>query len=317
MIEELGRVVSIFADYPNTPFGSAKDKRWTLDVIQKIQGKVELSLDMADKIKDELIGDGREAEFRGRLRTAFFELSGDPFFAPSYFPVFDEALFCLPTEDYPDRNKEKLEALTANYGNKACLVMVALESICSNANWIVGKVRKMLDDVCKFVGYEPQGAGSVLEALQPTEKDEANNVPPEPQQGEQRPQEATESELQTSTRQEPQQAEQEQHNGKRGRPVKDFRDIIIGSKEEAEQRLKKIRYVAQRKTGKDFCLVIVAARHLEWMANIPSYGVIKQEFGEMVCSKSNYNVYTHKYKHEQDDIQKMAGALKNAKIGGE
>lgn len=128
------------------------------------------------------------------------------------------------------------------------------------------------------------------------------------------PQEATEIELQPSTRQEPQQAEQGQQTGKRGRPVKNFRDIIIGSEEDAEQRLKKIKYVAQRKTGQDFCLVIVAAKYLEWITRTPTYGEVIKEFGEDVCGKSNYNAYTDSRMHKQEDIQKTANVIKNAKI---
>ncbi len=165
--------MSIFANYED----SVILQRWTLDTIHNTQLKV---MDYAGvavaQIKRELVGDGKEAEYRGRLRTAFFELSDDPNFAPSYFPFFDEAIFEIPSKDNPDNNRQMLKAFTAIYGSEgnAADVMVSLQTIAQWANVIVGDVSKMLDCVCNFVGYKPQ--------------------------------EATEIELQPSTRQEPQQA---------------------------------------------------------------------------------------------------------------
>ena len=86
MIEVVGQMVGIFANFQDYPFKEmAKEQGWTIDHISNIQGKVQASTDMADRIREELIGDGDEDKFVGRLRTAFFELNGKPSFAPSYF----------------------------------------------------------------------------------------------------------------------------------------------------------------------------------------------------------------------------------------
>ena len=166
MIEELGKMVWVFANFQEYPFKEmAKEQGWTLDYIKKIQGKVQASTIIPEQIKEELIGDGDEAKFVGRLRTAFFELGADPNFALSYYPEFDEACFALPSKDNPDKNKDLIDALVAVYGDEAAPIMVRLESICQTANNIVQDVCSMLDEVCSFVGYTP-----------------------EPQQGEQQPQ---------------------------------------------------------------------------------------------------------------------------------
>lgn len=175
MIEELGRMISVFANFQNYPFMQlAKEQGWTLDHICKIQGKVQASTDMADRIKEELIGDGDEAKFVGRLKTAFFELRADPNFAPSYFPKFDDALFELPSKEHPDRNRELLDALSSVFGQKdACMMMTRLESIYEWANDIVQRVSDMLDEVCTFVGYTPEPQ---------QEREDSPQEQPEPQQ---------------------------------------------------------------------------------------------------------------------------------------
>lgn len=157
MIEELGKMVWVFANFQEYPFNEmAKEQGWTLDYIKKIQGKVQASTIIPEQIKEELIGDGDEAKFVGRLRTAFFELGADPNFALSYYPEFDEACFALPSKDNPDKNKDLIDALVAVYGDEAAPIMVRLESICQTANNIVQDVCSMLDEVCKFVGYTPE-----------------------------------------------------------------------------------------------------------------------------------------------------------------
>lgn len=166
MIEELSRMAWIFARFQDNPLKeAAKEQGWTLETISKIQGKVQASTDMANKIKDEIIGDGDEAKFVGRTKTTFFELNGKPSFAPSYYPEFDEACFELPSKEHPDRNKELADALLLVYGDDAAMIMVRLGATFKMANFIVQDVCSMLDEVCKFVGYTP-----------------------EPQQGEQQPQ---------------------------------------------------------------------------------------------------------------------------------
>ena len=118
MVDEVGRMMMVLANMDKFPI---LEQGWTLAAIQKAQAEImNYANTAADQIKDELVGDGDEAKFKGRLKTAFFELGADPNFAPSYFPVFDEALFELPSKDYPDRNKEMVDALTDVYGSE-CL----------------------------------------------------------------------------------------------------------------------------------------------------------------------------------------------------
>jgi len=157
MVDEVGHMLYVFANFKDYPFKDlVKEQGWTLENIKKMQVRVQHFGDITKQIKDELVGDGDEAKFMGRLKTAFFELGADPYFAPSYFPVFDEALFELPSKDEPDRNKEMVEALVSVYGEEAGKVMLSLRVIVQWANIIVEEVSKMLDEVCKFVGYTPE-----------------------------------------------------------------------------------------------------------------------------------------------------------------
>lgn len=170
MINEVGKMVSIFANFKEYHFkDSVKEQGWTLDYIDKIQGKVQASTIIPEQIKEELIGDGKKAEFTGRLKTAFFELNSKPSFAPSYFSEFNEACFSLPLKDDPDRNRELIDALMAVYGKDASVIMVKLESICQTTNYIVHEICSMFDEVCKFVGYnqEPQQGEMPKELMTP------------------------------------------------------------------------------------------------------------------------------------------------------
>ncbi len=171
MVEEVGRMFSIFADYESSEYKDMVDLgRWSTDVITSMQGKVmNYAGKAAAQIKDELIGDGDEAKFLGRLKTAFFELGADSNFAPSYFPCFDEVLFELPNKDYSGRNRATLEALAAVYGSEreAADVMTRLEAIARWANVMVQDVAKMFDEVCSFVGYIPEHE----EKQEPKQKD--------------------------------------------------------------------------------------------------------------------------------------------------
>ena len=167
MIEELSTMAWIFARFQDNPLKeTAKEQGWTLETISKIQVKVQASADMADRIKDEIIGDGDEAKFVGRTKTTFFELNGKPSFAPSYFPEFDDACFELPSKEHPDRNKELADALLLVYGDEAAMMMVRLGATFEMANFIVQDVCSMLDEVCKFVGYNPEQPESQPSFLQ-------------------------------------------------------------------------------------------------------------------------------------------------------
>lgn len=180
MVDEVGHMLYVFANFKDYPFKDlVKEQGWTLENIKKMQVRMQHFGDISKQIKDELVGDGDEAKFMGRLKTAFFELGADPNFAPSYFPVFDEALFELPSKDEPDRNKEMVEALVSVYGEEAGKVMLSLRVIVQWANMIVAEVSKMLDEVCKFVGYTPELQEQTQEA---TNTDSLGVEQPEPQQ---------------------------------------------------------------------------------------------------------------------------------------
>lgn len=165
MVDEVGRIMMIFANMDKFPI---LGQGWTLAAIQKAQVDImNYANTAADEIKEELIGDCNDARYMGRLKTAFFELGADPNFAPSYFPVFDEALFELPSKDEPDKNRQMLDALTDVFGSDAGKVMLALQVLTQWANFIVREVSKMLDEVCKFVGYTPE----LQEQSEPQQKD--------------------------------------------------------------------------------------------------------------------------------------------------
>lgn len=155
MIEDVGHLLFVFGNIDK--YTTIQEKGWTLDHIHQMQVKVMNYANIAaDQIKDELIGDGDEAKFIGRIKTAFFEFGADPNFVPSYFPVFDEAMFELPSKDYPDRNKETIATLSVAFGQDTLKVMVSVKTMLEWANTIVSDVRQVLDDVCKFVGYNPE-----------------------------------------------------------------------------------------------------------------------------------------------------------------
>lgn len=260
MVDEVGRMMMIFSNMDKFPI---LEQGWTLAAIQKAQAEImNYANTAADKIRDELIGDGNKAEFRGRLETAFFELGADPYFAPSYFPVFDEAIFELPSKDYPDRNKEMVDALTDVYGSDAGKVMVALQVLLQWVNFAVREVSKMLDEVCKFVGYTPE--------LQ------------------EQTQEATNTDSLAVEQQEPQQTvEGQKEKPQRGRPTKPFASKMIDDAD--GEKLKKMHTILKGKKGKDFALIIWACIKRGW-CNKPTYTQVKEEFGD-IGSNTGYNRY--------------------------
>ena len=174
MVDEVGRMMMIFANMDKFPI---LEQGWTLAAIQKAQAEImNYANTAADQIRGELVGDGDEAKFKGRLKTAFFELGADPNFAPSYFPVFDEALFELPSKDEPDKNRQMLDALTDVFGSDAGKVMLALQVLTQWANFIVREVNKMLDEVCKFVGYTQEPLQNTQELATPEAKELINKA---------------------------------------------------------------------------------------------------------------------------------------------
>lgn len=279
MIEDVGHLLFVFGNIDK--YTTIQEMGWTLDHIHQMQVKVMNYANIAaDLIKDELIGDGDEAKFIGRIKTAFFELGADPDFAPSYFPVFDEAKFELPSKDYPYRNKEMVDALTDVFGSDAGKVMLALQVLLHWANFIVGEVSKMLDGVCSFVGHTP-----------------------EPQE---EPQEATNTDCLAVEQPESQQTAQEQkEKPKRGRPTESFASKMIDDAE--GEKLKKMHTILKGKKGKDFALIIWACIKRGW-CNKPTYTQVKEEFGD-IGSKTGYNRYVDS-SNMFTDVEKD-GALKS------
>lgn len=262
LIDEVGKMVYIFASFQDYRFKDlAKEQGWTLDYIINIQGKVQASI-LPEQIKEELIGDGKEAEFKGRLRTAFFELNGSPIFAPSYFPEFDEDCFELPTKDNPDRNRDVLDALAVVYGDKAFEIMARLGSICQHTNLIVQDVYNILDEVCKFVGYTPEQQEQAEEA---TNTDSLAVEQPEPRQT----------------------AGGQKEKPKRGRPTEPFASKMINDAD--GEKLKKMHTILNGKRGRDFALMIWACIKRGW-CNKPTYTQVKEEFGD-IGSGTGYNRY--------------------------
>lgn len=263
MVDEVGHMLYVFANFKDYPFKDlVKEQGWTLENIKKMQVRMQHFGDITKQTKDEIIGDGDEAKFKGRLKTAFFELGADPNFAPSYFPVFDEAIFELPSKDYPDRNKEMVEALVSVYGEEAGKVMLSLRVIVQWANMIVEEVSKMLDEVCKFVGYTP---GLQEQTQEATNTDSLAVEQPEPQQT----------------------AQEQKEKPKRGRPTEPFASKMIDDAD--GEKLKKMHTILKGKKGKDFALIIWACIKKGW-CNKPTYTQVKEEFGD-IGSSTGYNRY--------------------------
>lgn len=138
-------------------FANLEVDRPSLPLLEKEQIKVmHYANRIADQIKGELIGDGKEAEYKGRLKTAFFELGLDPNLFHYYnTPEFDFATI---------------------YKDEATDVKACLEEMALWANDMVQDVCSMLDEVCKFVGYTPEPQQRKQERQQKQQK---------PKQGEQ------------------------------------------------------------------------------------------------------------------------------------
>ena len=99
---------------------------------------------IAEEIKEEIIGDGKEAEFKGRLKTAYWELKGGLNLETYYFPTFNSSDISMS------------KTLLAVYGDEAKDVIEVVKSISQWANYMVQNVCSMIDEVCKFVGYIPE-----------------------------------------------------------------------------------------------------------------------------------------------------------------
>lgn len=132
-------------------FANLEVDRPSLPLLEKEQIKVmHYANRIADQIKEELIGDGKEAEFKGRIKTAIFELGLD--------------LNLFHNYDTPDIDYETI------YKDEATDVKACLEEMAQWTNFLKQDVCSMLDKVCKFVGYTPKFQQGEQEQ-QPTQKD--------------------------------------------------------------------------------------------------------------------------------------------------
>lgn len=120
---------------------------------------------IADEIKGELIGGGVEFEIRGRLKIAYWALGRDQNVA-SYFPLFES----------PENNNVMFDALNAIYGDEADEAKKVVQSISKWANFMVEEVSKMLEEVCKFVGYTPEPLQNIQELATPEAKELINKA---------------------------------------------------------------------------------------------------------------------------------------------
>lgn len=127
-------------------YANFEREKMSITLLDEEKSKVSWdSIMLAKQIKEDLIGDGKEAEFRGRLKTAFFELGTDLNFASYYFPVFNT-----------DGGEGKQDVLKLVYGDEATKVTDCLQEMAKKANDLVQDVIKTLVAVCNFVGYTPE-----------------------------------------------------------------------------------------------------------------------------------------------------------------
>lgn len=121
----------------NYIFANLEKEQISLALLQKEQVKVmHYANRIADQIKEELIGDGKKAEYKGRLETALFEFGLDPNLLHYYdTPEFDFATI---------------------YKDEATDVKACLGEMIKWANDMQKDVCSMLDKVSKFVGYTPE-----------------------------------------------------------------------------------------------------------------------------------------------------------------
>lgn len=100
----------------------------------------------------------------------------------------------------------------------------------------------------------------------------------------------------------------DQHNtsGKRGRPTKPFKDIMLN--DEQGEHLLKMHRVLSGKKGKDFVLIIVACMKIGWITK-PTYTQAKNEFGD-IGSKQIYSKYlSNQYAFTQTEIEGAKNSL--------
>lgn len=139
-IEELHFIFSIFEE-------CNKDEcleYCSISLLKKQEAKtMHYANRIAGEIKEELIGDGKEAEFKGRLKTAFWELTEGSNTRDYYFPSFESP------------NNSRVQTLSVIYGDEAADVIEVVKTISQLANYMVQNVCNMFDEMCKFVGYTP------------------------------------------------------------------------------------------------------------------------------------------------------------------
>jgi len=99
---------------------------------------------------------------------------------------------------------------------------------------------------------------------------------------------------------------QHKTNGKRGRPTKPFKDIMLN--DEGGANLIKMHNVLNGKKGKDFVLIIVACMKKGWITK-PTYTQAKNEFGD-IGSKQIFSKYlSNQYAFTQTEIEGAINSL--------
>lgn len=103
-----------------------------------------------------------------------------------------------------------------------------------------------------------------------------------------------------------QQTDQHNTSGKRGRPTKPFKDLMLN--DEQGEHLLKMHRVLSGKKGKDFVLIIVACMKIGWITK-PTYTQAKNEFGD-IGSKQIYSKYlSNQYAFTQTEIEGAINSL--------
>lgn len=99
---------------------------------------------------------------------------------------------------------------------------------------------------------------------------------------------------------------QHETRGKRGRPIKQFKDIMLN--DEDGNNLSKMHNVLNGKKGKDFVLIIVACMKKGWITK-PTYTQAKNEFGD-IGSKQIFSKYlSNQYAFTQTEIEGATNSL--------
>lgn len=98
---------------------------------------------------------------------------------------------------------------------------------------------------------------------------------------------------------------QQKVNGKRGRPKKSFKDLMINDADGS--KLERIRALMQGKKGKPAALVMLAAMDLGWIER-PTHAQVEKEFG-YIGVQQGFTKYLDKTCFSDEEIVGMKSAL--------